>query len=253
MKDEGDHGFLPLQAAKEFCRWEVSDIRFNELNDEVDCFVVLESPQTFQEAPKSLYFKDQWAAFQTFHSKNIHAVVNFTSANIPTGDTWVHERFTRNALSDQALAFLTGDQAPSQGDVLVIGDIDEVPRPTILKALHNCAFPPRVTINSDFYYYYFQWLHRQPPWPHPQATFYNGPSYTIKPEDLRPGNASVFIHKVAWQCSSCKSMMRELFGKIESFSHKAYNHPYILNKENRERFKYMLDRDPPDTNFQDLD
>ena len=85
--------------------------------------------------------------------------------------------------------------------------------------------------------------------------------------------------------------MWELFGKNESFSHKAYNHPYILNKEkllmrikneediferkqfgkgedifdrvdgnleipgyllkeeNRERFKYMLDRDSLNTNF----
>ena len=88
--------------------------------------------------------------------------------------------------------------------------------------------------------------------------------------------------------------MAGLVDKIESFSHKAYNHPYILNstkllekirrgedlferrefegkeeafdrvdgnrdipsylmkEENRQKFAYLLDRDPPNANFQDL-
>ena len=318
---EGHHGFLPLQDAIKFCqhrRWDAystrderrkvydmflinteldwAEIRFNELKDEVDYFVVLESAQSFQEVSKPLYFKDYLAQFQSFKPKIIHQVIDFTNAGIKKGDTWGYEHLSRNALLDQILTSLTGEQAPNLGDVLVIGDVDEVPRASTLKALRNCAFPQRVTLMSHFYYYSFQWLNRKPQWPHPQATFYAGPVDTIKPEDLRNNNRKAYfqLYNAAWHYSSCFSTMAGLINKIESFSHKAYNHPYILNstklvhevrrgediferkqyegKEEafdrvddnrdipsylmdqniRQKFAYMLDRDPPNANFQDL-
>jgi len=317
----GEHGFLALQDAQEFCqrrRWHVystrdrrrkvydlflinteldwAEIRFNELNNEVDYFVVLESAQTFQENPKPLHFKNHLEHFQPFHSKIVHQVIDFTNAKIQQGDTWGYEHLSRNALLDQGLASLTGDQAPNQGDVLVISDIDEVPRLNTLTALRNCAFPPRVTLMGQFYYYSFQWLNRKAQWPHPQATYYAGPDDTIKPEDLRNNKHQPYfqLYNAAWHCSSCFSTMAGLVDKIESFSHKAYNHPYILNltkllekirwgedlferrefegkeeafdrvdgnrdipsylmiEENRQKFAYLLDRDPPNANFQDL-
>lgn len=316
-----ENGFLPLHDAEMFCqrrRWDVystrdrrrkvydmflinteldwAEIRFNELNDQVDYFVVLESAQTFQETLKPLHFKDHLAQFQSFNARIIHQVIDFTHAKIKKGDTWGYEHLSRNALLDQVLASLSGDQAPNFGDVLVIGDVDELPRLDALAALRNCAFPPRVTLMSHFYYYSFQWLNRKPQWPHPQATYYAGPKDTIKPEDLRNNEqASYFqLYNAAWHCSSCFPTMAGLINKIESFSHKAYNHPYILNstkllekikwgkdlferkefekkeeafdridsnqdipsylrkEENRQRFAYLLDRDPPNANFQDL-
>ena len=92
-----------------------------------------------------------------------------------------------------------------------------------------------------------------------------------------------------WHCSSCFGTMADLKNKITSFSHKHYNQPYFLytkrllekvrrgedlferegekydrvddnpdvpaflqREENRKKFAYMLDRDPPNGNFQDL-
>lgn len=313
LNPDAQHGFLSLQIAQDFChrhRWEVytardrkrkvydlflinteldwAEIRFNELSEEVDYFVVLESAQTFQETAKPLHFKDSWPNFTYFHNKIIHRVVNFTDANLPQGDTWEHERFTRNTLFDQALFSLSGDQAPVDGDVLIVGDVDEMPRLSTLTALRSCAYPPRVTLRSHFYYYSFQWLHRGDQWPHPQATFFKGIESTVKPEDLRTGKPNSELYNAAWHCSSCMSTLQGLMNKITSFSHKAYNHPYILDppkllqkvrngedlferkgeifdrveknmdlpsylllEENRQRFAYMLDRDPPNANFHD--
>lgn len=264
------------------------EIRLNELNEEVDYFVILESDTTFQENPKPLHFQDNFSKFEPFHSKIIHRIVNFTGSSLPAGDTWEHERFTRNALFNQALLSLSGDQAPAQGDVLVIGDVDEIPRLSTLTTLRNCAFPPRVTLRSHFYYYSFQWLHRGEQWGHPQATFFNGPKDTIRPEDLRTGKPHIEFYNAAWHCSSCMQTMKHLVNKIESFSHKGYNDPYILNPQrllqkvrqgedlferetevfdrvddnmdvpkyvlqdgNPQKFAYMLDRDPQNANFQD--
>ena len=93
-----------------------------------------------------------------------------------------------------------------------------------------------------------------------------------------------------WHCSSCFATMADLKNKIMSFSHKVYNHPYILddakllskvrrgkdlferkgeiydrvdgnvdvpgylrnNESLRERFGYMLDRDAGNAGFGDM-
>lgn len=88
-------------------------------------------------------------------------------ANLPLGDPWEHERYIRNALFDQALVSLSGDRAPTKGDVLLVSDVDEVLRSSTVQVLRNCAFPPRVTHRSQFYYYSFQWQHYGEQWAHP--------------------------------------------------------------------------------------
>ncbi len=263
MNAAGEYGFLPLNIAKEFCerrRWEPYaardqrrkvydmflinteldwlEIRLNELDSEVDYFIILEAAITFQGGEKPLHLQDSFGQprFEKFRSKIIHQIVDFSIAKkIDYGDTWELERFTRNALFNQAMLSLVGPEAPSQGDVLLVGDIDELPRTNTLVALRNCAFPPRVTLRSHFYYYSFQWLHRGDQWMHPQATYYNGPKDTISPEELRfsfkKGKANVDLYCAAWHCSSCFPTMEDLKNKITSFSHKGYNQPYFLETD----------------------
>lgn len=309
---EARSGLLPLAEAQDFCqrrRWDVYatrdrprkvydlflinteldwlEIRLNELANDVDYFVILEAATTFQEGSKPLHLLDNWSRFKPFHDKMIHHVVNFTGSSLPEGDTWEHERFIRNAMFDQALLSLSGDQAPVQGDVLLIADIDEIPRSSTMKALRNCAFPPRVTLRSQFYYYSFQWQHRGEQWAHPQATYFNGPD-TIRPENLRNGKADAELFNAGWHCSSCMPSLKDMVTKITSFSHKGYNQPYFTHRgrllqvvrqgvdlferkgetydridenpdvpvylrteEARQKFAYLLDRDPINANFQD--
>lgn len=312
---EARHGFMPLQEAEEFCqrrRFDIYatrdqprkvydlflinteldwlEIRLNELWDEVDYFVILEAATTFQEGSKPLRLLNSWSQFKPFHSKMIHQVVDMTGAKLPDGDAWEHERYIRNALFDQALLSLRGEKAPNQGDVLLVSDVDELPRLSTVQVLRNCAFPPRVTLRSQFYYYSFQWQHRGEQWAHPQATYYNGVKGTIRPEDLRNGEPDHELFNAGWHCSSCMPSLDDMVTKITSFSHKGYNQPYftyrprLLNavrygldmferpkerydridanpdvptylkrKEAREKFVYMLNRDPTSANFQDAD
>ena len=250
--------------------------------------IELPTATTFQRNPKPLYFEYAIPQFEEFKHKIIHRVLDETAARkIPKDDTWAYEQYSRNALFDQVLLSLTGEQAPSQGDVLIVGDIDEIPRLEILATLRNCAFPPRVTLRTQMYYYSFQWLHRGELWPHPQVTYFDS-ERTIKPQDLRLDPPDVELFMSGWHCSSCFRTMEGLKNKITSFSHKVYNHPYILNTEKliekirlgqdiferkserydriddncdlpmylrnedmRQRFSYMLNRDPHNANFQD--
>lgn len=239
--------------------------------------------------PKPLYLKENLSRFDDFKHKIIHQVLNDAGLKkLAKDDTWEHERYTRNALFNQAMLSLTGPQAPNQGDVLLIGDVDEIPRIGTLTALRNCAFPPRVTLRTQMYYYSYQWLHRGDLWHHPQATYFDGPN-TVKPESLRMDPPDVELYMAGWHCSSCFRTMADLKNKITSFSHRHYNQPYFLDtnrllhkirmgldlferqkemydriddnldvpaylqkEENREKFAYMLDRDPQNANFQDL-
>ena len=311
-------GFLPLHEATDFCgrrRWDIYtardqrrkiydmflinteldwlDIRLHDLNSEVDYFIILESNITFQAQEKPLHLQanldDSRRPWGKYRSQIIHRIADFSQAKLDVDDTWEHERFTRNALFDQALRSLSGEQAPQQGDILLVSDVDEIPRKNTLQALRNCAFPPRVTLRSHFYYYSFQWLHRGEQWHHPQATYFNGFEQTVKPEDLRSNKPHTELFNAAWHCSSCFPSMADMKNKITSFSHKGYNQPYFLDEtrllqnvrmgrdmfereteifdrvdanldvpeylkgEGKGRFEYLLDRDPPNANFADVD
>lgn len=314
-----ENGFLPLERAQDVCaqrRWEVYEtrdqprkvydlflinteldwleIRLHELVSQVDYFIIIESERTFQSDPKPLYFQQvvNESRWDPYRAKIVHQVLDWSKApdyNVDMNDTWSQEHFTRNALFDQALLSLSGPEAPGRGDVLLISDIDEIPRTSTLVALRNCAFPQRVTLRSQFYYYSYQWVHRGLQWAHPQATYFDGAKDTLRPNDLRWGIPDADIFNAARHCSSCLRTLADMKNKITSFSHKEFHTPYfldtqrllrvvrmgvdlferngeifdriddnpdvpplLLEKEGRERFAYVLDRDPANANFQDI-
>ena len=119
--EDGAYGFLPLREARDYCqrrRWEpfatrdqrrkvydmflinteldFLELRLNELDKEVDYFVILESTTTFQMDTKPLYLKENLSKFKDFQHKIIHRVLDDSGIKkIPKDDTWEHERLTR--------------------------------------------------------------------------------------------------------------------------------------------------------------
>lgn len=159
------------------------------------------------------------------------------------GDSsWAHEDYLRNALFQAVFPELVGTwREPALGDVLLVSDVDEIPKPEALVVLRKCSFPDRLTLRSFFYYYSFQWLHRGEQWPHPQATVYKGLEDTIPPKDLRNGEptshglfymnhlkawlAKVELGDAGYHCSSCFPTLKEMQLKMQSFSHTKWNTP----------------------------
>jgi beta-1,4-mannosyl-glycoprotein beta-1,4-N-acetylglucosaminyltransferase len=255
-------GFMALPEAEEYCRahkWKPYperstrrkvydlfmmnieldwlEIRLNELKDHVDYFVILESASTFTGLPKPLYLKDNWEQFSAFHDQIIYQVLNDTG--FYSTITWDHEDLQRNAMFNQVFPNLFGEQQASLGDVILVSDIDEMPRPATLQVLRNCQYPRRLTLHSRFYYYSFQWLHRGAEWPHPQATIYEG-NKTIRPANLRNGEGGNIIQiqldkadlwNAAWHCSFCFATLEGMINKISSFSHTRLNRPEFRDPE----------------------
>ena len=132
LVEDGVHGFLPLREAQDFCqrrRWEpyatrnqrrkvydlflinteldFLEIRLNELDKEVDFFVILESNTTFQMNPKPLHLQENIYKFKDFEHKIIHRVLDDSGAKkIPKDDTWEHERYTRCVYTGSCLVSL---------------------------------------------------------------------------------------------------------------------------------------------------
>ncbi|KAK4694195.1 hypothetical protein P7C71_g3344, partial [Lecanoromycetidae sp. Uapishka_2] len=307
-KEPKTPAMMPIEDAKHYCqtrRWEPYpdrdkkrkvfdlfmintevdwlEIRLGELAEQVDYFVVLESKVDFKDRPKPLYVQDNWSRFSKWHHQIIHHVLNVTGVEFK--DAWDREHFSRNAMMDQVFPTLSGPSQVNAGDVILVSDVDEIPRADIIKALRNCMFPQRLTLRTDYYRYSFQWVLREEQWKHPQATFYKGAD-TVKPESLRMDKQDAEIYNAGWHCSSCLASLQDMVNKITSFSHNEFNKPeftdpkkllqrvregrdpydretkaydridfnpdvpqYLL--KHQEEFAYLLDRDPPSANFKD--
>lgn len=270
------------------------EIRLNSTFDVVDYFVVVEASKTFTGLDKPLVLRDNMARFAPYQSKMIYHEIEYPPGFAPR-TTWDMEDLQRNSMLTQVFPRLQGDQAPNLGDVIVVSDVDEIPRPSTFELLRACRFPRRLTLRSRFYYYSFQWLHRGEDWAHPQATYYEGPGRTLLPNNLRIGDGGWPLLRelekgelwnASWHCSSCFETMEELLTKMAAFSHTEMNEerfrdpkhiadrirngkdlwdregelydrvenntdvpPFLL--ANRERFRYLLDRDGPTAGFTD--
>lgn len=223
------------------------EIRLNTTYDYVDYFVIVEGQRTFTNMEKPLVLRDNWARFAPWHDKIIYHELTYPEDVEPTL-SWDFETLQRNALFTQVFPSLKGEQAPTEGDVLVVADVDEIVRPETLLVLRACDIPRRLTLRSRMYYYSFSLLHRGEEWAHPQATTYQGSlgQATILPDDLRNGigggwgyllgplarwREQADLWNAGWHCSSCFSTLNEVLRKMESSSHMQLNAPEYRKPE----------------------
>lgn len=277
---------------------DMLEIRLSTLYDYVDYFVIVESPVTFTSLPKPLVLRENWARFEKWTDKIIYHLLE----NPPMGSrrTWDFEDFQRNAMVTQTFPKLVGDveKKPREGDVLIVTDADEILRPATAMLLRECQTSRRLSLRSQFFYYSFQWRHIGLQWELPKATTFGGfeKGQTILPADLRNGEGGNRLAwwwekdelwNAGWHCSTCFKTLREVLGKMGSFSHTSLNQEAFRNpsrivdrvrngmdlwdrkgqnyekvdlnedipeilRNDRQRWKYMLNRDAPNAEFEDF-
>ncbi|KOS19631.1 hypothetical protein ESCO_001235 [Escovopsis weberi] len=220
---------------------DMLELRLHTLHEHVDYFIIVESPKTFQGADKNLTVLDSWARFGRYHDKMFHHRLVFPRRWSPRR-AWDSEDLQRDAMYEQVFPLLArqgGLRGPALGDVLLVSDVDEIPRPETVDVLRACAFPRRTTLASRFYYYSFQNLHSGPEWHHPQATFYQG-WRTLRPTNLRNGDGGLpflrdrekaSMRNASWHCSSCFGTMEGFLNKMASFSHTWMNGEEFRHRE----------------------
>lgn len=105
-----------------FNETELLKVRFEELYDHVDYFVLVEATETFSGEAKPLYFQENRGCFDKYRDKIIHIIVDdFPQTTAGTHpDHWMRQGFQLNAI-------LRGLDRCQKEDVILISDLDEIP------------------------------------------------------------------------------------------------------------------------------
>ena len=113
---------------------DLLDLRLNELDSVVDKFVIVESTETFSKKKKTLFFNENKERFSKFKDKIIHIIVDdspeLTKTSSDPGGRWNIEHFQRNCI-ERGLV----DCKPE--DIILVSDVDEIPRKSSIK---KCNF-----------------------------------------------------------------------------------------------------------------
>lgn len=198
--------------------------RFEELNDVVDYFVVVESSQTFTGKTKPFHFDELPSWIDQWKDRIVRVKIDFPD-NIKS--SWEREYFQRNSI-------INGLNNLTYFDLVVISDADEVPKASILKSIKTFCFtehmiPSRLDVKQYF------WNH------HWQA-----------PDHCNQGSRPVICNKNNLEANTCQELrsmnlpaipnagwhfsffgeIEKITNKIESFAHTEYDNDQFKNYEN---------------------
>jgi len=193
-------------------------IRFEELKDVVDYFVVVESSQTFTGKPKPFYFDDLPDWVDKWKEKIIRIKVDFPE-ELET--SWEREFFQRNAIA-QIIDKL------DDSDVVIISDADEIVKSSLLENITEFRIPARIDVKQ--YFWNFNW--RVPPHCDQGARPVICAKHNLKkntPQELRGMNLPV-IPDGGWHFSFFGESDK-IKNKIESFAHTEYDSEEYKNSE----------------------
>jgi len=194
---------------------DLLDIRFQELGNVVDRFVIVEATKTFSGKPKPLYLRDNLNRFLPILGKLTHVMVDdFPNTNNP----WDIERHQRNCI-------LRGLEQCKGTDIIAISDCDEI--------ISREVFTPYTPFNDiqalemDMYYYDMH-TKGDDKWYFAKIA----PCITVRqmqPHGIR--NAAKYgIITNAGRHLSFFGGVDAIIKKIESFSHQEYNTPEFKNR-----------------------
>ena len=105
-----------------FNELDLLEIRLNVLKDVVDKFVLVEAGETHTGKPKPFYFKDNESRFSEFKDRIIYVGIERFPGH---HDAWWNENYQRNMI-------LEGLNDAKPHDVVMISDLDEIPRPEVV-------------------------------------------------------------------------------------------------------------------------
>jgi beta-1,4-mannosyl-glycoprotein beta-1,4-N-acetylglucosaminyltransferase len=124
-----------------FDELDLLEIRLHELQDVVDVFVLTESPYTFTGIEKPLHFQENKERFGDFVI--IHTVY------VPTDTCTPMEYEVRQKQYNLDCAF----DIMRKGYILAHGDVDEIPKASVLNKVINDEWDAARLVMDLFYYY----------------------------------------------------------------------------------------------------
>jgi len=217
---------------------DLLDIRLHELSEVVDKFVIVEATLTHSGIPKSLFYYENRERFTKFDSKIIHIIVrdmpvspqqimasykkwdkNWIPDGYLTGDNWVRERYQRN----QIMLGLTQCQPD---DIIIIGDADEIVRPSILEEIYETIVDGSNAVMQTLNTCYLNFQCSNMDWAGSKIIKYK---FLKNPSECRfHTSAARIILDGGWHMNYLGGA-EEIRTKIKSYAHQEFNNIDTLN------------------------
>ena len=127
---------------------DLLELRFEELYDHVDHFVVVEANRTFQNNTKPFYFGENQYRFAKYIDKVIHVQVE--DMPIET-DAWGREAHQRNSIA-------RGIIDANDNDIIIVSDLDEILRPETVDAMRVDSENSIWGLRMPLFYFKFNYM-----------------------------------------------------------------------------------------------
>lgn len=212
---------------------DLLELRLNYLNDCVDYFVIVESDKTFSGINKPYFFEDNKDRFKKFKDKIIlvHKELNtegMTFVKNPgtkfrkIDDYWKLEHEQRNSI-------MIGLNNANDEDIIIVGDVDEIPNRNAIEKYKNMYYPKHATFVLKNHYYYFNCINTMET-VDVCCNNITSKKNLITTQGLRDDRYEyIRIKNGGWHFSYLGGV-DNIINKIKSFSHSEYNNDKYLNK-----------------------
>lgn len=114
-----------IDATLLFNEIDLLEIRLNELDPHVDHFVVVEGNLTFSGAPKPWFFPEYRTRFARFASKLVYHQADLGP---PRPRATQSDRLVLEVRQRNAIAAAVRTLSPARKDIVIVSDVDEIPR-----------------------------------------------------------------------------------------------------------------------------
>ncbi len=181
--------------------------RLDYLGPVVDHFVVVEGGTTFQGTPREYVLPEIWQHLGEYAEKIIYIQVD----DFPDAGPWERESHQRNAI-------MRGLSTAKPADIVIVSDVDEIPRREVIPHLSQTIEGP-VALEMNFAYYSLNV--RAGPWKGAKAA---RRADIVSPQALRNARGVRTVKDAGWHLSYLGSVS-EIQTKLRSFSHTEYSGP----------------------------
>jgi len=215
-----------------FNELDLLEIRLQELNNVVDYFVIAEANMSHSGNPKNYILEENWERFKPWHDKIRRiAVDDFPETNV----SWVREKFQRDALT-------RGLYDVSPEDLIIISDLDEIPRAEIVDMVKQDENQyERYVLQVPLFRYKFNFLKWHTPVINNQmiitrANVFRSPERERDYTHLWLPQAPdvVYIEHAGWHFSYLGDDKNAIH-KLQNFAHTEQNVPEIIDNFNIEK------------------
>jgi len=215
-----------------FNELDLLEIRLQELYDNVDVFVIAEANMSHSGNPRDYCLLANWERFKPFHDKIRYIQVD----DFPvTTNSWVREKFQRDALR-------RGLTDISDEDLIIISDLDEIPRADIVELIKEDENKyERYVLRVPLFRYKFNFLKWYQPVINQQMIVTRAHVFTNPEKErdythawLPPAPDVVYLDHAGWHFSYLGDDKTAVY-KLQNFAHTEQNVPEIVDSFSIER------------------